>query len=84
MIEAPDVPEGAVDISEEVEALKNEIHLVLSGQHMAVISLALGCALGETIQDDDTLRAVVGAIANSAAQVFCQINYTSSEEGTVH
>jgi hypothetical protein len=84
MIEAPDAPDGAVDISDEVEALKHELHDVLSGRHMAVISLALGCALGESLDTEDTLRAVVSAIASSAAQVFCQINYSSLEEGTVH
>lgn len=58
-----------IDVSEDVNALKKELHDLFGDKDLVVVSLALGVAFGEAIDDADELKDVMINITNMAFRV---------------
>jgi len=68
-----------VDISNEVNDLKNALHELFGDQDMTVVSIAIGVALGEAVDDAETLEDTLMNLANMAVRI-----QKLSEERVLH
>ena len=72
-----------IDVSDDVNALKDELHDLFGDKDMVVVSLALGVAWGEATEDAEVLRDMVTNIVNMAFRVQ-RANDDTPEERTIN
>lgn len=58
-----------VDISKEVNELKTALHELFAEMDMTVVSIAIGVALGEAAEDEESLEETLMNTANMAVRV---------------
>lgn len=78
-------PADMVDVTEDVNALKDEIHELFRDRDAAVISLAIGASIAEVAPEKEWLKQMLYNIVDTAGQVFEAIHQAHPpEEGTLH
>lgn len=78
-----DIPEDAVDVTQDVVKLKDELHQLSQGKDVAVISMALGSLIGETLDDPDAIKDLLCTVSNIAATIFTATRLTPPEGTTI-
>lgn len=78
-----DIPEGAVDVTKDVNDLKDQLHQLFSGRDVMVIGMALGALIGETLEDQEAVNGLLSMIADMAATVHVATHMTVPEGVTV-
>jgi hypothetical protein len=64
------VPEGAVDVSDEVNEIVDQITDAFHGHSFEVVGLAIGAAIGGVFNDPDVLKQFLTGMCETAATVF--------------
>lgn len=83
VMEVPEIPADAVDVTEQVNDLKERLHEVLKGEDVMVSAMAIGSLIGESFDDEELIRQLLHNLSHMAAVVFAASNFPEGE-GTVH
>jgi hypothetical protein len=65
-----DIPADAVDITDDVNDLKDELEKLFLGKDLTLIGMSLGSLIGETFENPEHISALLQMISSMAATVF--------------
>jgi len=76
-----DAPPGVVEVTDEVEALKQQLNEIFADQNMSVVSIAIGAALADACEDEATIKGMIHNIATTAATIWSAAHTSPIPEG---
>lgn len=78
-----EIPEGAVDVTQDVLELKEQLRQLFQGKDISIVGMSLGTLIGETFDDPEIIKGLLTMISDVAGNLFVATHMTLPEGASI-